>query len=980
MRKNASLLLLYGLLGCLIPLSATGDAAPLSYYEIEIDHLRDWKQVYKHSDTLFLTKAPGETSDPTRVKRSGVSGENMVYKAEGYLRSFAVYAYYQPNGSKTYDHPAFYISKDGVTYIKVIPDRHEVDSGAVNIVYESRKFPAGTKFLKVVYQGSSIARSPAIGKVVLNGPSSADTSVPSGTVPYGRMVMLNQGEKGETIYYTTDGSDPRTSLTRMHYSSPIAVVQNLLLQITAVGHSSTGQSAATGVSTYRYVPAPQLAPPVGLIDPLDNFKLLANRANLYVASNQPGYFDNDKGRLARTTSAPGSMVYHTGYDIQSFTVYSSFFTGNPLEEHRLFVSSDGKDYKQIPVTINPVGYPTGNWQQYAYEASGLPEHSRYLKIVLLGSKAWSPQVSKVVINQNTASVKLATSRSESSVKTELTSITKGARIYYRLNKGPDFVYYSKPLQLQGYNVLETYAVKDGWLPSPIRKFTVNASSEILVDRFGQMKTANFTGKVTDEKELAADAAADAAYYGSLKPPGGRDPYGGLAGSAKKYNLAAKGYFAIQRMGERKVMTTPDGNLYFSLAVNGVTANETYTRIAGREQKFESVLPNQGVNKNAYIGKDNYSFYVANVFRKKGVFPTEHAIYSEAVTRLPKWGFNGVGNYSPEKYGEDGKLPYVRMLPLNGMAWARINGLSLFDIFAPNAAEQIDKAFKNALTPNKNDKNLIGYFIDNEYDFHKFYTNVPKLKASSAAMKGKLVQRLKDKYQTISSFNANWKTTFKSFDEMKEAELPVSTSQSWRDMEAFFDYYLDTFFGTVSRAYRKYDPNHLLLGDRWITTTFHNEKISSALAKAEGKYVDVISINYYTYKLEPDLLKKIYDLSGNKPILFSEFGYGTSEQGLAPLLPNSAVNQFQRGMRYRNYVEGAVTLPYVVGAHVFNYVDQAGLGRYWQGEGGEHYNSGLVNVADRPYKDYLKAIMDTNYDIYKVMLGERAKFYYDFNKG
>ncbi|WP_308638133.1 chitobiase/beta-hexosaminidase C-terminal domain-containing protein [Paenibacillus silvisoli] len=980
MKKNAALLLLYGLLVCLIPLSSTVNASRLTFYEIEVDHLRDWELVYKHSDSLALKKFPGETIDPTRVKRGGVSGEYIVYRAKGYLRSFSVYAYYQPEAKNAYDHPVFYISGDGTTYKKVVPDIHEEDGQLIGVTYESRKFPAGTKYVKIAYQGRSVAKSPTIGKVVLNGPSRVDASVSSGTVPYGRMVMLNKAEKGETVYYTTDGSDPRTSQTRKHYGSPIAVVNSLLLRVTSVNHSGTGQSAASGVSTYRYEPAPKSAAPAGMIDPLDNFKRLASRSNLYVAKDQPGYFDNDKGRFARTTAAPGSMIYRTDYDIASVTVYSSFFDGIPIEELRFFVSPDGKQYKQVTAAANPVGYSVGNWQQYAYEAAALPEHSRYLKIVLLGSsKAWSPQVSKVVINQNTASVKLASSRSDDAVTAALTSATKGARIYYRLNKGPDFLLYSKPLLLKGYNALEAYAVRDGLVPSPIRNYTINAGKEIQVDRFGQMKAASFAGKVTSEKELAGDAGADASYYGSLKPPSGRDRYGGLAGSAKSYGLAAKGYFAIQRMGSRKVMTTPDGNLYFSLAVNGVSAHETFTRIAGREQKFESVLPYQGANKSAYIGKDNYSFYIANKFRKTGIFPTEHAIYSEAVTRLPKWGFNGVGNYSPEKYGEEGKLPYVRMLPLSSMEWAKLEGISIFDIFAPNAAAKIDKAFANALAPHKNDKMLIGYFIDNEYDFHKFYTNVPKLKASKAAIKGKLVQRLQQKYGTIGAFNASWKTTFKSFGDMKEAVLPLSTSASWRDMEQFFDYYLDTFFGTVYRAYRKYDPNHLLLGDRWITTTFHDEKIRSALAKAEGKYTDVISINYYTYKLEADLLKEVYEKSGGKPILFSEFGYGTGEQGLAPLLPNSAANQFQRGMRYRNYVEGAAVMPYVVGAHLFNYVDQAGLGRYWQGEWGERYNSGLVNVADRPYKEYVKAIMDTNYDIYKVMLGQRQKFYYDFKK-
>ncbi|MDB4868255.1 MAG: hypothetical protein JWR03_2588, partial [Cohnella sp.] len=400
---------------------------------------------------------------------------------------------------------------------------------------------------------------------------------------------------------------------------------------------------------------------------------------------------------------------------------------------------------------------------------------------------------------------------------------------------------------------------------------------------------------------------------------------------------------------------------------------------GREQKFESVPSYQGEYKRAFIGTDNFSFFIANKYRKTGVFPTEHSIYSEAVMRLKKWGFNGVGGYSPEKYGEENKFPYVRMLPLSSMGWAKLDGISIFDIFAPDAEAKIDQAFAKALTPHQDDRMLIGYFIDNEYDFHKFYSEVPKLKASSAAIKGKLVQTLKEKYGTVDTFNGSWKTKFKSFEEMKDAELPLKTSSAWRDMDQFFEYYLDMFFGTVSREYRKYDPHHLLLGDRWITTSFHNEKIRNLLAKVEGKYVDVISINYYTYKIETDLLQDVYTKSGGKPILFSEFGYGTGEQGLTPLLKNSAANQLQRGMRYRNFVEGVAGLPYVVGAHVFNYVDQAGLGRYWQGDWGESYNSGLVNVADRPYKEYLQGVMETNYDIFKVILGERPKFYYDFSK-
>ncbi|CAI6087127.1 chitobiase/beta-hexosaminidase C-terminal domain-containing protein [Cohnella sp. JJ-181] len=971
MKRKTAWLLTYGLLIVLLPAHSHGDSP--AGYVIEVDDLADWTQTFSHSGKLALRTVAGNAADPTRLAGSGAGGESLVYRAEELLRSFSVRTYGQADG-KT-DGLKFLVSADGKTYRSVTPDVHETPGKPSAVTYASRGFPVGTRYLKIVFEGGDAAASPEIGEVALNGSARAPASKPSGPVLYGSMILLNPDKAGDTVYYTTDGSDPRTSKTRKTYGAPIPIERETVLKTASGG----GASAIAAVSTYTYSPYPLAAPPPGIDDPLEGFALTETRANVYAAQDNPNYYGGDGNRAVRATLSPGLLVYRAEYDMTSFAVRSYYFAGLPLEKLKFYVSPDGKQYSEVAADAYPSGYPVNNWQPYAYENMALPKGTRYLKVELLGkNKSWTPQVSELEINLNTASVTLATSKTSGGMQAALDTATSGARIYYRLNKGADYVPYTVPIKLKGYNQLEAYAVRDGLQPSPIRSYSVNASDDVQLDRFGQMEVASFAGKVTSEAQLAADLLADAAYYGGLQAPSGRDDYGGMAGSKDKYGLKATGFFAIQRIRGRPVMTTPAGNAYFSLAVNGVTANETYSLVKGRETKYESVPPYAGEYKPAYTGTDSFSFFVANKYRKTGVFPSEHDIYMEAIGRLQKWGFNGIGGFSPEKYGEEGLFPYTRMLPLEGIAGAKIDGLSIFDIYAPGVETKLDQAFAQAVAPHEDDPMLVGYFVGNEYDFHRFYQVVPNLKASKAAIKGKLVERLKAKYGTVAAFNKAWKTNFVSLDSLKEAKLPLNTKEAWADMNALFADYLDRFYGTVSRLYRKYDANHLLLGDRWTVTAFRDDKIRGMLAAAEGKYADVISLNYYSSKIETELLKDLYAKSG-KPILMSEFGYGTAEQGLEQLIKNTAANQTQRGQRYRNYVEGVAALPYVVGANVFNYVDQAGLGRYWQGQWGEHYNSGLVNVADRPYKDYVAAAKKTNDDIYKVMFGERAKFFFDFGK-
>lgn len=723
-------------------------------------------------------------------------------------------------------------------------------------------------------------------------------------------------------------------------------------------------------------------PPAGLADPLNDFKLVYQRSNMYTIGADSQYFGGDTARATRTTTANGHLIYKTAYDIQSFTAFSYAYTNNevPFEAQRFYASADGTNYTALTVEPYLSGAPNANWQLYIYETFQVPTGTRYLKVEFRGSaKSWSTQLSKLVINQNVASVTADPPTGlvgDEPFQISLSTPSDGARIYYKSQKDTEYKLYSGPISITEFTVLDTKAMKDGWEQSPVRTYTYFSKKDMVVDRYGQKISAQFPDKVTKDEELAADVAADEAYYGSLQAPAAFDELGGLKGSKESLGLTAKGFFSIQKNGDQPILVAPNGNAYFSLGVNGITNNETFTLVKGREQIYEWIPPYDSEYRGAFQGsKDVFSYYMANKLKKTGSIPSSSQFFKEAVDRIKKWGFNSAGAWGSGTMSSQNGLPYTLVLPLNGMG--KPAEIKVFDIFADGAESKIDAAFASMLPNYKNDPLLIGYFVDNEYHYEKFLQTVPRLKASKTGLKKRLVQMLQEKYGDIAAFNTAWGTSFAGFTDLNETALYIDTAEAAADIEAYFHLYLDTYYSTVSRLFKKYDPNHLLLGDRWLTVPMQNIKVRSILAEEAGKYMDVISINHYSRDLDITMLNEVHAKSGGKPILLSEWSYGTAEQGLNPIVAGAATTEQERQWRYRNYVEGAAALGYVVGTHWFDYVDQAATGRWFEGLNGESYNTGLINVADRPYKTFLAGAMETHNNVYDVMLGKKPPFKHSF---
>jgi len=473
-----------------------------------------------------------------------------------------------------------------------------------------------------------------------------------------------------------------------------------------------------------------------------------------------------------------------------------------------------------------------------------------------------------------------------------------------------------------------------------------------------------------------------------------DEFGGLPGTKDKLGLQATGFFHVEEKDGRWFLADPMGNAFFHLGLCSVCPSEDYTLVKGRESAFEWLPPRSGKSPEPNVpmlpgdklprdfstayrpdsGGQVVSFHLANMIRKYERPYDAESYAARMIVRMRAWGFNSIGAFSSggEKMWQDSKFPFVASLPLS--EWQGIPRLpqigETFDPFDEKVRAKIEENFARVLPPKADDPVLLGYFIINEPIYENIPHIVPTLKGDHAC-KRRFVQMLSEKYNDIAAFNTAWKMQGVSFQALENLVMPVETEAARADVHEFTGLFLEELFRVVSETFRRYDKNHLLLGNRLQPGTINSEQ----LCRIAGKYVDVMSFNYYTNGVDKDFLRRIYEWTGGRPMMLSEFYWGAArESGLSG--GREVGTQRERGLAYRNYVEQSASLDFVIGIEWFTLIDQSVTGRWFQGFDGERANTGLISVTDRPWKGMLDEVVKTNHEIYRVWFRERPPFVWE----
>lgn len=425
-----------------------------------------------------------------------------------------------------------------------------------------------------------------------------------------------------------------------------------------------------------------------------------------------------------------------------------------------------------------------------------------------------------------------------------------------------------------------------------------------VDGFGQGNFTDWRGKVHSVDDLKAAAMRETAELSSSSPGIPQaDRFGGWAGGPK---LKATGFFRTEKVGGKWWLVDPDGHLFFSHGVDVVNDGEVITAVGFRERYFEW-LP----------AKDDARF---------GVF------WDVAKSRAAH-GF----------YAQDGHFPYARfdfgranMLRKYGAEWKRISS----DLTHRRLRAWGLNTIGNWSQPGIYGQGRTPYVL-------RLGTWGTPRRAGSEGWWGPLPDPFNPAFERI--FRDRVREFAKT---MREdpwcVGAFVDNELSWDNLPDVVEV-AEKYFAVVSSVLHDELPNHLYLGCRIAWG-------SDAVYRASAKYCDVVSVNLYDRQPTRDLPAGSVD----RPMINGEFHCGALDRGLFHTGLVATGSQAERAQCYRDFLNGCLDHPRMIGTHWFQWRDQAVTGR----DDGENYQIGFVTIADAPYPELVAAAREIAAGMYR----------------
>lgn len=397
-----------------------------------------------------------------------------------------------------------------------------------------------------------------------------------------------------------------------------------------------------------------------------------------------------------------------------------------------------------------------------------------------------------------------------------------------------------------------------------------------------------------------------------------DKYGGWIGKL----FTKTGFFYPCKDNGRWWLVDPDGNAFIHQAVVNVTPGK--------------------------------SSAVKAAFAKQ--YGTPQAWANATAGMLHLYGFNGVGAWSDTKSLSAAAPHLVYTCIWNFMSAFGTSKHLTYErpghkgypndcilVFHPDFPAFCDKLAEQ-LAATKDDPYLLGHFSDNELP---------------------VSEKMLDKSLTLDRSNPDLAYGYEAAQKWLDArkgKCSTIADITDEDRRAFVSYAYDRYFKIVSTAIKRADPNHLYLGSRF----FGGEKYMPGIFAAAGKYMDVISVNYYGAWDPDQKLMRNWERWSGGPVIITEW----YTKGMDSGCPNNTgagwivETQEDRGRFYQNFALGLLESKVCVGWHWFKYMDNDPNDVNTDPSNLDS-NKGIVTIAYKPYTPLLERMRAFNEVVYPL---------------
>lgn len=394
---------------------------------------------------------------------------------------------------------------------------------------------------------------------------------------------------------------------------------------------------------------------------------------------------------------------------------------------------------------------------------------------------------------------------------------------------------------------------------------------------------------------------------------------------------ATGYVHVKQIDGVWWFIGPDGDKFVSVGVNHI---EPHLWLAP-------------YNKAATLKR-----YGSDIVSTDGHFNTHGKAAAKWIDRQLEicldLGFNTFGKHthpsiSPALYQE--KIYYIASLetaPLAGWQERRGQGPRP-DVFSLDFQRFVEQRIKNICEQHRNQRNLIGYIYTdvpswvlgraeqsqrNDTPLIYPWINAILPLGDSSPGKQRWLEHLQGRYATAEAAATVWGLPISpaygiSWEQMARLvdwSGPNDVVAAKTDLLSFMPVVVDEWYALHHKLIRKYDPNHLILGDKNLLN-WHHEWMMPSLKK----HVDVIAIQAYGRWAEDSrLTKAIYEATG-KPIFNGDGCFGLA----GPQQQEWGVKGFRTGAKtirevadlYEETLTGMMATPYIIGWHHCGYLQQ-----------------------------------------------------------